>query len=194
MTKIEGSQHEVAELVAQLGRVVYGSDFGAGFTAAQWTTLHYFSHANRFSRTVSAFAAYHGTTRGTASQTIKRLVERGYLSRSTVVRDGRSKLFDLTDEGRVLLRDDPFQAVLRVLKGLPQGMCESLAHPLRSVMHGLAEVHNVGLFGACEGCRFLQPPLPAKPCPTPWWCARFDECVEKNELNLLCANFESGHR
>jgi hypothetical protein len=44
---------------------------GDGLTANQWNALRYFAEANRFSRTVSAYAAYNATTRGTASQTIK---------------------------------------------------------------------------------------------------------------------------
>ena len=69
----------VADLVAHLGRLAYSFGFTEGLTPAQWTALRYLSRANRFSRTVSAFAEFHVTTRGTASQTINGLVDRNYL-------------------------------------------------------------------------------------------------------------------
>jgi DNA-binding MarR family transcriptional regulator len=75
------SARTVAELVVQLGCLSRGDGFVADLTLAQWTALRYFSRANRFSRTVSAFAEFHGTTRGTASQTIKSLVQNDYLTR-----------------------------------------------------------------------------------------------------------------
>src|ERR1700737_2503624 len=71
----------IAELVLRLGRIASGEGLVEGLTPAQWTVLRYFARANRFSRTPSAFAAFHGTTRGTASQTIKNLEIQGYLTR-----------------------------------------------------------------------------------------------------------------
>jgi DNA-binding MarR family transcriptional regulator len=71
----------IAELVFHLGRIATGEGLVEGLTAAQWAALRYFAQANRFSRTPSAFAAFHGTTRGTASQTIKSLETQCYLTR-----------------------------------------------------------------------------------------------------------------
>ena len=68
------SVRTLAELAAHLGRIAYGEGSEGsveGLTPAQRTALRYFSKANRFSRTVSAFAEFHATTRGTASQTVK---------------------------------------------------------------------------------------------------------------------------
>ncbi len=75
------SSRTVAELVVQLGCLARGDGFVGDLTLAQWTALRYFSRVNRFSRTVSTFAEFHGTTRGTASQTIKSLVQNDYLTR-----------------------------------------------------------------------------------------------------------------
>ena len=72
----------VAELILHLGRIASGDGLVGGLTPVQWTGLRYFARANRFSRTPSAFAAFHGTTRGTASQTVKGLVADGYLKQT----------------------------------------------------------------------------------------------------------------
>ncbi len=74
------NSHSITELVFHLGRIASGEGLVEGLTAAQWSVLRYFAQANRFSRTPSAFAAFHGTTRGTASQTIKSLETQGYLT------------------------------------------------------------------------------------------------------------------
>jgi DNA-binding MarR family transcriptional regulator len=71
----------IVELIFHLGRIASGEGLVEGLTAAQWAVLRYFSSTNRFSRTPSAFAAFHATTRGTASQTIKSLETQGYLTR-----------------------------------------------------------------------------------------------------------------
>ena len=76
---MEASPRTIAELVVQLGRITHGHGYTEGLTPAQWSALRYLSRANRFSRTVSAFAEFHATTRGTASQTVKCLVAQGYL-------------------------------------------------------------------------------------------------------------------
>ena len=103
----------IAELVLRLGCIASGEGLVKGLTPAQWTVLRYFARANRFSRTPSAFATFHGTTRGTASQTIKNLETQGYLTRMRSEADGRSTRLDLTDKARAVLVNDRFDAVVR---------------------------------------------------------------------------------
>jgi len=108
----------VAELVVQLGCLTRGEGSVTNLTFAQWTALRYFSSANRFSRTVSAFAEFHGTTRGTASQTIKSLVQNGYLTRKRSKSDGRSIDLTLTGKSKKLLVEDPFELLVDAASSL----------------------------------------------------------------------------
>jgi hypothetical protein len=62
-------ERTVAEMVVHLGRRVCRD---GDLTAAQWRALRYVSRANRFSRTISAFAEFHLTTKGTARVMSKR--------------------------------------------------------------------------------------------------------------------------
>jgi len=94
------SAQTVEKLVVQLGCLARGDGFVADLTVGQWTALRYCSRANRFSRIVSAFAEFHGTTRGTASQTIKSLVQNDYLTQKHSKTDGRSIDFTLTHKSR----------------------------------------------------------------------------------------------
>ena len=97
----------IAELIFHLGRMSTGDGLVEGLTAAQWSALRYFDQANRFSRTPSAFAAFHATTRGTASQTIKSLEAQGYLTRMRSEHDRRSVRLGLTDKAKGSLANDP---------------------------------------------------------------------------------------
>src|ERR1700693_3140812 len=103
----EVGERAVAQLIARLGHIADGDGFVAGLTAVQWSALRFFAAANRFSRTPSALAEFHGTTRGTASQTTKSLVAQGYIVRTRSQADGRSARLDLTDKAKAILADDP---------------------------------------------------------------------------------------
>src|SRR4029453_16059492 len=101
-----------AYLVLRLSRAGLREGFVEAMTSAQWMALRYFSRDNRFSRTVSAFAEFHATTRGTASQSVKSLIKQGYLARIPSDRDGRSARLDLTDNAKSILVRDPFEVVV----------------------------------------------------------------------------------
>lgn len=150
-----GSERRVAELALQVGRAAYGDSSADGLTPAQWMALRFFARANRFSRTVSAFAGFHATTRGTASQTVKSLVERGFLTRTRSERDGRSATFDLTERARRKLADDPFETVVRAASSLSPAQRERTATGLRGILRSLASVRDRPASGTCTLCGHL---------------------------------------
>src|SRR6056297_3100762 len=108
----------IAELLVHVGRAARSGDMGSELTGAQWTGLRFFARANGSTRTPSGFASFQATTRGTASQIIKSLERRGLVARTRSERDRRSVCFDLTEQGRTVLDNDP----LRVLVGLIDGL------------------------------------------------------------------------
>ena len=91
-------------MLLHLGRLAHGEGqddtASAALSTAQWTALRYLSNANRISRTPSAFAKFHGTTRGTASQTIRGLVKQGFLTQSRATGDGRGRQLELTEKAK----------------------------------------------------------------------------------------------
>ncbi|MFQ5888412.1 MAG: MarR family winged helix-turn-helix transcriptional regulator [Gemmatimonadota bacterium] len=188
-------ERAVAELVAQLGRLAYGVGFTQGLTSAQWMALRYFSRANRFSRTVSAFAEYHATTRGTASQTVKSLVDRGYLSRTPSVTDGRSVRLDVTYKARAVLADDPLAALERAVRALAPRARAYLAGSLERLLGQLANERGKRLFGICTACKHLDC-LEGEGCRTEggpvFECALWGEPLDEAETEQLCVSFERG--
>lgn len=181
-----GGGRELAELALQLGRAVYGDSPQSGITPAQWTALRYFARANRFSRTVSAFAQFHATTRGTASQTIKGLVTRGYLRRTRSEHDGRSARFDLTPRSRTLLVQDPVEHLVRRAGALAPAAREGTVLALRELLAGLARERDQPLPGRCALCGHLG----GGAAPGGGWqCGLMQEPLAADELEQLCARF-----
>jgi DNA-binding MarR family transcriptional regulator len=186
------SDRAIAELVAQVGRLAYGDGFAAGLTPAQWTALRYFSRANRFSRTVSAFAEFHGTTRGTASQTIKSLVQNSYLRRKRSKSDGRSIDFTLTDKSKKLLAEDPFEALVAAASALSNSASHTVARSLERMLRKMAQQQGKRHFGMCPNCKCFQEDGCYTNGKSKYCCTLMDEPLNGAETQQLCVNFLPG--
>ena len=186
------SARAVSELVVQLGRIAHGSGYTEGLTPAQWSALRYLSRANRFSRTVSAFAEFHATTRGTASQTVKGLVARGYLRRTRSRHDGRSASLEVTDNARTILARDPCEALVRAAGALPAGARSHLATGLERLLGHLVQEGRKRPFGVCTSCAHLETEHCWQEGKPRFECAFFGELLEETELTQICINFQPG--
>ena len=90
------SELSISELLDRVGRVTRGLQFVDGLSPAQWEALRFLARANRYSRGPSALAEFLGTTKGTISQTLIALENKGYLRRRRGARDKRSVDLELT--------------------------------------------------------------------------------------------------
>jgi DNA-binding MarR family transcriptional regulator len=179
----------VAELVEQLGHCACSEAFQGGLNPAQWSALRYFERANRFSRTVSAFARYHGTTRGTASQTIRALVQKGFLRRRPASRDQRSFRLELTDQARRVLNSDPIGEFVSAAGALPPEQCSALARGLRAMLEQVLEKRARRPFGVCTSCEHLRPvDDPGEGC-RGHHCRLQDELLDEHDLERICVDF-----
>ncbi len=186
------SARTVAELVVQLGCLTRGEGFVANLTFAQWTALRYLSTANRFSRTVSAFAEFHGTTRGTASQTIKSLVQNGYVTRKRSKSDGRSIDLTLTGKSRKLLAEDPFELLVDAASSLSNSASHTVEHSLERMLRKMAQQQGKRHFGKCPNCKyFLDASCYVNDKPE-YSCTLVDEPLKETETQQLCVNFLPG--
>ena len=180
-------EYQPSELLEQLAYVVAGAGHRHGFTAAQWTALRFFGRANRFSRTVSSFAEFHATTRGTASQTVRRLVDRGFLRKHPSGTDGRSYRLDLTDVGRKALVDDPLSDLLGSLRSLAPGTRARFVGTLRRLLADLA-LRSRPTFGTCHECTYLDRDRRDADDGFGCLCNLLDEPLDIADLDELCVN------
>ncbi len=178
-----------AEFVTHLARLARGEGHACGLTNAQWTALRYFGRANRFSRTLLAFAAYHATTRGTASQTVKSLVTKGLLVRTPSQQDGRSSRIDLTTKGQALCKMDPFKGLVQAIAGLPETERVNLSTSLDQVMGRITSAQRRRRFGTCNGCRFLEELSAPERSEKTWFCVLADQPLRHSELDGLCVKY-----
>jgi len=182
----------IAELVLHLGRIASREALVEGLTPAQWAVLRYFARANRFSRTPSAFAAFHGTTRGTASQTIKNLETQAYLTRMRSEADGRSARLDLTDKARAILSSDSFEALVRAADALPPSVRSHFVSTLQRMLHQVAREIGVSTFGTCKSCEHLEGDGCSREGQAPYTCGLMSAPVLLEELDEICINFVPG--
>ncbi len=182
----------IAESVFHLGRIASGEGLVEGLTATQWAVLRYFAQANRFSRTPSAFAAFHCTTRGTASQTIKSLEIQGYLTRMRSEADRRSVRLLLTDKARDTLANDPFESLVRATDALPPGVRGHFANALQRMLGQVAQERDNPPFGTCASCQHLQSNGCSGKGQAPYACGFASEPLRLDELDGVCINFVPG--
>jgi DNA-binding MarR family transcriptional regulator len=145
----------IAQLVDRLTRLSRDLQFCEGLNPAQWEALRFLARANRYSRSPSALAAFLGTTRGTASQTLIALENRGLITRRRGTGDGRTRALDLTPEGEALLCRDPILAVEEAAKDLPQEIEIALVRGLSRLAHELESRAGAKTFGVCRDCSLL---------------------------------------
>jgi len=189
---VDISARTVAELVVQLGCLARGDGFVSDLTLAQWAALRYFARANRFSRTVSAFAEFHGTTRGTASQTIKSLVKNGYLTRKRSKIDGRSIDLTLTNKSKKLLNEDPFEELVDAAGTLSNSASHTVERSLKRMVHKMVQQQGKHHFGMCPYCKYYQDNSCYANDKPIFRCTLVDEPLEEAEKQQLCVNFLPG--
>lgn len=127
----------LARLIEQVGKAAYNLGYTPGLNPAQWAALRYFDEATLERRTVTGFAQFQGTTKGTASQTVAALVRKGYLRRVSDKQDRRVHRLMITDEGQNLLRVDPLQELGKALESLEQEERWALAVSMEKVLRQL---------------------------------------------------------
>lgn len=190
MSERQASKREVADLMGHIGRLAYSFGSREGLTPAQWTALRFFARANRFSRTVSAFAEFHSTTRGTASQTVKGLVRHDYLVRHRSKRDGRSARLDVTDKALAVLAHDPLEDLALAAGVLSARARSDLASNLARVLGELAERRGRRQFGTCPTCLYLDRDT-GTPERAQCWCRLVGESLSAEETEQICVDFQA---
>jgi len=142
-------------MVTMLARIPQGGA-AASLTPSQWSALRFLARANRFSRTVSAVAAFQATTRGTASQLIKGLEAKGLLRRTADARDRRTARLDLTEAGLAQPQHDPFVHLVEAASTLAVDERDVLADLLRRLAVAVVQRRQQAFAGECGQCRHLE--------------------------------------
>lgn len=187
------SARETAELLLMLGRLVQFEGYDGGLSPAQWMALRFFSRANAFSRTPSAFAEFQATTRGTASQAIKALEAGGYLARQRSKADGRSTTLRLNDKGKKALARDPFEVLVRAVDTLDLEELTVMHNALHQVLTTVAASGTRRRFGVCRDCAYLGGDICCSSTSanrSALECLLFGVRINPKEAGLLCVHYQ----
>ncbi|MCW2243863.1 MarR family winged helix-turn-helix transcriptional regulator [Azospirillum canadense] len=133
----QASAQAIAEVMMHIGHLADSMGYTQGLKPSQWTALRYFARANPSQRTVSAFAEFHATTRGAASQMVEVLVTKNLLTRVPVPEDRRVIQLHPTPKALELLENDPLKEFAGVIAALSGPDQLQLADLLSRVLRGL---------------------------------------------------------
>lgn len=147
----------------------------------QLEALVYLSMANRYSDTPLGVADYLGVTKGTASQTIKALSERGLVEKVPDDEDGRILHCRLTPGARRIVRD---AYPVPSLSALPRHVEESATDALRETIAALQRANGLRTFGQCRTCRMFEMKSRGGRC------GLTGEALSTSDQDLLCREHE----
>lgn len=139
-------QTEIMLLLDRVARLHAARRRAVALTDAQCAALEYLAQANRFSRSPSVIADYLATTRGTASQTLKSLAEKGLIVEEEAEGDRRQRRYGLTESGR---------AMVAGWLAVPGGAdTEAALQAARTLLQSLVAATGGKTFGLCRNCRY----------------------------------------
>lgn len=102
--------------LARLARLMRSAEHEIGLNPAQWEALRFLSRCNADSNSPIALTRYLGATKGTISQTVIALVNKGLVHKTNRAGERRSVALTLTDQGREFLKEDPWKRVEKAFK------------------------------------------------------------------------------
>ncbi len=185
----------VTLLLDRLGRLTRELQFADGLNPAQWEVLRFLAQANRYSRTPSALADYLGSTKGTVSQTLIALENKGLVDRVKKTCDRRGVELRLTCDGRAMLGRDPMRALEGAIENMAADCGGMLVRGLSKLLYELQNRHEVMQFGVCQDCSLFCVNQVAAAQPshdeTTHHCGKTGEALGDSERGQLCVSYKS---
>ncbi len=157
-----------------------GADFG--LQPVQMDALNYLANCNRYSDTPQAVTDYLGTTKGTVSQTLNILEEKGLIAKARDAADKRVVHLHVTSAGISLLKQSiPAPLLDAACRELPPDEQEHVVSALRSLLTAWQRKNGSVAFGQCKTCRYNQ-----RRNSTQYFCGLTQENLTRKETELLC--------
>jgi DNA-binding MarR family transcriptional regulator len=174
--------NDVLERIGNLLRMearAFGLKYG--LQPVQMEALKYLTQCNRYSDTPQAVGEYLGLTKGTVSQSLKALEQKGLLKKQPDKQDKRLIHLAPTPKGRNLTKKAMQAKSLEpALANASSVTATELAQTLRSVLRGIQQVNGRKAFGACHTCRFNETRSQGSVC------GLTHEPLSPQDVQLLC--------
>ncbi|MDH3504295.1 MAG: MarR family winged helix-turn-helix transcriptional regulator [Nitrospirota bacterium] len=152
-----------------------------GLQPVQMEALKYLTQCNRYSDTPQAVGEYLGLTKGTVSQSLKALEQKGLLTKKPDKQDKRVIHLTPTLKGNNLTKKATQTKGLGRALAITNSITDTeLTQMLRSVLRGLQQVNGRKAFGACHTCRFNEQH------PEGSVCGLTHEPLSAQDVQLIC--------
>ena len=176
---------EVHDLIERLGNLVRADVRAVGHVhdmrPVQLEALRYLTQCNRYSDTPQAVTEFLGLTKGTVSQTIKVLEQKGLLRKQNDASDKRLVHLKPTAKGRrVIERVMPVKSLVSGLEMLPDSECRMIEGALRELLHSMQRANDFKTLAACHTCRFNQKHDGS------YYCGLTQEPLMDREVEQIC--------
>jgi len=176
---------EVHDLIERLGNLVR-ADVRAtcneyGMRPVQLEALGFLTQCNRYSDTPQAVAEFLGLTKGTVSQTLKVLEQKGLLRKRGDAKDKRLVHLIPTAKGRRLVeRVVPAASLTLGIENLAKSESQVTVKALRVLLRSVQKANGLKTFAPCHTCRFNQKREGN------YFCGLTHEPLEEHDVTLLC--------
>lgn len=176
---------DIHDLVERLGNLVR-ADVRAvcneyGVRPVQLEVLRYLMRCNRYSDIPQAVTEFLGVTKGTVSQTIKVLEQKGLLVKYDDVADKRLVHLKPTLKGRRLVdRTVPAKSLVSGLQHHAGTKSKALEKVLRELLQSIQKANGYNTFAPCHTCRFNQQH------DGHYFCGLTQEPLMDDEVLLIC--------
>ena len=146
---------QIRHMLNRIARLDAGEGWSGDLNPAQRAAVEYLANANRFSRSPSHVANYLSTTRGTMTQTLKALKQKGYITEGRLENNKRSITYELTNEGRKVVSRS--NILLQTLRKQSQDLLDEVERGLHGILKETIEAGGQKPFGVCRSCRYFNP-------------------------------------
>lgn len=170
-------------LLERIGRLLTTEAHADGLLPVHWETLRYLARANRFSQNAAALTAYLGLTKGTVSQTLGTLENKGLVKKTIAKQDRRSKRLSLTAKGKRLLKRDPIATTGAALADLSESRQLQLARSLEAILSARLAAQDRQPFGQCRDCEYFAP---RHKDGAPHFCRLLEEQLSASDADSIC--------
>ncbi len=176
--------NDVLERLCNLLRMetrAFGQKYG--LQPVQMDALTYLTQCNRYSNTPQAVAEYLGLTKGTISQSLKVLEQRGLLRKQPDKQDKRVVHLAPTAKGKKLIENAIADKSLAPALANSTKITE-LASVLQSTLRKVQQMNKRKAFAACHTCRFNEHSKKG------YVCGLTHEPLSSQDIQLICREHE----
>ena len=146
--------------------------------------LNYLQICNEFSNTPLAVADYLGQTKGTVSQSLKTLHQKGFIDKSADAKDKRISHLRLTEQGQAALQQLlPAKVLSDALAQWQPAEQIVLQQQLQRLLRSMIQANGNMAFGQCKDCQHNQQQEAG------YFCALVQQPLATSAIELICKEF-----